>query len=90
MPLSNEFKKKKVLIFSLVYLPEFVGGAEVAVHETVKRIPKEEVEFHLVALRNKESKDGEYGNVFIHHVGVSVDGNSFIFKLEKYLFRLFD
>ena len=88
MPLSNEFKKKKVLIFSLVYLPEFVGGAEVAVHETVKRIPKEEVEFHLVALRNKESKDGEYGNVFIHHVGVSVDGNSFIFKLEKYLFPI--
>lgn len=86
MELNNEFKKKKVLIFSLVYLPEFVGGAELAVHETVKRIPKSEIEFSLIALRDDKSVDGEYGNVFVFHTGLKVERDSFVFKLEKYLF----
>lgn len=86
MSLNNEFEKKKVLIFSLVYLPEFVGGAELAVHETAKRISKSEIEFSLIALRDNKSVDGQYGNVSVFHTGLKIDRDSFFFKLEKFLF----
>ena len=44
-------KVKKILIFSLAYYPNFVGGAEVAIKEITDRLSPEEFEFHLVTLR---------------------------------------
>ncbi|MEK7213627.1 MAG: glycosyltransferase family 4 protein [Patescibacteria group bacterium] len=47
----EQIKPKKILIFSLVYYPRFIGGAEVAIKEITDRIPKEEIEFDIIALR---------------------------------------
>jgi len=62
---------KKVLIFSVVYYPQFVGGAEVAVKEITDRLSTSDYEFHLIALRlNKDlPKEERFGNVFIHRIG---------------------
>lgn len=46
----EQVKPKKILIFSLVYYPRFIGGAEVAIKEITDRIPKEEIEFDMIAL----------------------------------------
>lgn len=68
--------KKRVLIFSLVYLPKFVGGAEVAVHEITKRL--DDVEFDMVTLRMdpRLEKEERVGRVTVHRIGLSapIDG----------------
>jgi len=63
--------KKRVLIFSLVYLPKFVGGAEVAVHEITKRL--EDVEFDMVTLRmdSRLERQEQVGRVMVHRIGLS-------------------
>lgn len=62
-------KKKRVLIFSLAYYPEFIGGAEVAIKEITDRIG--DVEFDMVTLRlsNTLSKVEKIGNVTVYRVG---------------------
>ncbi|MFA6095680.1 MAG: glycosyltransferase family 4 protein [Candidatus Paceibacterota bacterium] len=85
---------KKILIFSLVYYPRFIGGAEVAVKEITDRIKPEDIEFHLIALRLDRSlpKTERIGNVTVHRVGyssyrkVSPDSLPYFLHPNKYLF----
>ncbi len=64
--------KKRILIFSLVYLPKFVGGAEIAIKEITDRL--EEFEFDMVTLRgdNKSLRFEKVGNINVHRIGGSV------------------
>ena len=86
--------KKRILIFSLVYYPRFVGGAEVAIKEITDRIPAEDFEFDMVALRLDSAlpKFEKIGNVGIHRVGFamkhqeSADSLRFPLFLNKYFF----
>jgi glycosyltransferase involved in cell wall biosynthesis len=84
---------KKILIFSLVYYPRFIGGAEVAIKEITDRIDPSEIEFHMVTLRldKKLSKYEKIGNVHVHRVGFvgnmtdPADSLKFPLHLNKYL-----
>lgn len=80
---------KKVLIFSVVYHPDFVGGAEVAVKEITDRIEADEVEFHMVTLRTQKSvlREEKIGNITVHRIGLGSDGG-ILFVINKYLFPL--
>jgi glycosyltransferase involved in cell wall biosynthesis len=64
---------KKILIFSLGYYPEPVGGAEVAIKEITDRIDPAEIEFHMVALGydKKTPRTEKVGNVTVHRIGFS-------------------
>lgn len=58
---------KRVLIFSLSYLPH-VGGAEVALKEITDRIP--DIEFHMLTLNfGADAKEEKIGNIFVHRMG---------------------
>lgn len=58
---------KRILVFSLAYLPH-VGGAEVALKEITDRIS--DIEFHVVTLNfGGESREEKIGNVLVHRVG---------------------
>ncbi len=63
---------KKILIFSLDYLPGTISGAEAAIEEITKRINPEEIEFHMVTLYYDSAvpRLGKIGNVLIHRVGL--------------------
>ena len=63
---------KKILIFSLDYLPGTISGAEEAIQEITKRINPEEIEFHMVTLYYDSTvpRVGKIGNVLIHRVGL--------------------
>ncbi|OHA39436.1 MAG: hypothetical protein A3G52_01055 [Candidatus Taylorbacteria bacterium RIFCSPLOWO2_12_FULL_43_20] len=66
-------KSKKVIIFSLAYLPRFIGGAEIAVKEITSRISGDDVEFDMITAR-LDSADPVFervGNVNVYRVGVS-------------------
>ncbi len=62
---------KKILIFSLDYLPGTISGAEAAIQEITDRISPEEIEFHMVTLYydSTTSRVEKIGNVLIHRVG---------------------
>ncbi len=64
---------KKILIFSLSYYPNYVGGAEVAIKEITDRISQKDMEFHLVCLRFDSNlpKVEKIGNVLVHRIGFS-------------------
>jgi glycosyltransferase involved in cell wall biosynthesis len=70
-------KPKRILIFSLVYYPRFIGGAEVAIKEITDRLPKGEYEFDMVTLRKGDPSFEKIGNVNIYRIGSS-----------KYLFTI--
>ncbi len=84
---------RKILIFSLVYYPRFIGGAEVAIKEITDRISPEEIEFDMVTLRLDSSlpKFEKIGNVTIHRIGFSskeknsADSLSWFLHLNKFL-----
>ena len=84
---------KKVLIFSLAYYPDAVGGAEVAIKEITDRI--NDVEFHMITLRYDSSlpKIEKIGNVLVHRIGFSKnkpgieDLKKFPLHINKYLFQ---
>ena len=60
----------RILIFSLVYYPRFVGGAELAVKEITERIPQREVVFEMVTLRSSgEPRHERVGAILMHRVG---------------------
>ena len=69
---------KRILIFSLVYYPRFVGGAEVAIKEITDRISPEEVEFDMVTLRLEPNlpKFETIGNVNVYRVGWTSSKNN--------------
>src|SRR5260221_6093996 len=87
---------RRILIFSLVYYPRFVAGAEVAIKEITDRILPAEIEFDMVTLRLDPSlpKFERIGNVNVHRVGWtskrknSPDSLSRFLHLNKYLFLL--
>jgi len=88
--------KKRILIFSLVYYPRFIGGAEVAIKEITDRLSPEEYEFDMVTLRldKRLPKVEKIGNVTIYRVGFagnvksSADSLKFPWQLNKYLLAL--
>lgn len=90
--------KKRVLIFSMVYYPNFHGGAEPAIKEITDRIAPEDIEFHMVTcLWNSNLPRVErYGNVLVHRVGFGLPdprfedyGKKFRLRINKYLFQLY-
>ena len=86
---------KKILIFSLAYFPQHVGGAEIAVKEITDRIAPGEVDFHMITLRFDSllPKVEKIGNVLVHRIGFSSrdpsmsDLKKFPLFLNKYLFQ---
>ncbi len=85
---------KKVLIFSLVYYPNYIGGAEVAIKEITDRIP--DIEFHMVTLRFDRTlpKVEKVGNMLVHRIGFTRlhpairDLKTFPLHYNKFLFQL--
>lgn len=85
---------KSALIFSFVYYPRFIGGAELAVKEITDRIDSKDIQFHLIALRLDRSlpREEKIGNVTVHRVGFSgknvpsADSLPFHLHLNKYLY----
>ena len=60
---------RRILIFSLVYYPKFVGGAEVAVKEITDRISSEDVHFDMITLNGGgDSTYDRLGNVTVHRI----------------------
>ena len=92
-----ETKPKHVLIFSFVYYPRYIGGAEVAVKEITDRISVSEIEFDLIALRIDKNlpKFERIGNVNVHRVGFvgsqkqSSDSLPWYLHVNKYLYPFF-
>lgn len=86
---------KKILIFSLAYYPDAVGGAEVAIKEITDRIQKEDAEFHMVTLRYDSTlpKTEKIGNVLVHRIGFAKnkpgieDLKKFPLHYNKYLYQ---
>lgn len=86
---------KKVLIFSLVYYPKHVGGAEVAIKEITDRIDPSEIEFHMVTLRMDSTLPAveKVGNILVHRIGFAkpnptmADLRKFPLHLNKFLFQ---
>lgn len=62
---------KKILVFSLVYYPKHVGGAEVAIKEITDRMGSSDVEFHMIANRFDATlpEVEKVGNVLVHRIG---------------------
>lgn len=69
---------KKILIFSLDYLPGTISGAEAAIQEITDRISPEEFEFHMVTLYYDSAvpRVEKIGNVLIHRVGLFGEPNA--------------
>ena len=62
---------KRVLIFSLTYYHDLVGGAEIPVKKTTDRISPRDIEFDMVALRfdSELPAEEQIGNVHVYRVG---------------------
>lgn len=95
---ENLNPKKKILIFSLAYYPNFHGGAEPAIKEITDRISPENIEFHMVTcLWNSNLPRLErYGNILVHRIGFGIPdpdfsnyANKFILRINKYYFQVF-
>lgn len=71
---------RKILIFSLSYYPR-VSGAEVAIKEITDRISENEIEFHMITLRQNWSETEKIGNVRVHRVGPNLP-----FVVSKFLY----
>ncbi|MBP9701593.1 MAG: glycosyltransferase family 4 protein [Candidatus Pacebacteria bacterium] len=76
--------KKRILIFSLVYLPRYIGGAEVAIKETTDLLG-DDYDFDMITLRmdSRLPHVEKIGNVTIYRVGFT-----FAKELQKYLLPL--
>lgn len=87
---------KRILIFSLAYYPDVVGGAEVAIKEITDRIAPEDIVFDMVTLRFDSAlpKFEIIGNVNVHRIGFTstapaiADLVRFPLTLNKYIFPL--
>ena len=66
----SEDNSKKILIFSIAYIP-FVGGAEIAVKEITNRI--NDIQFDMITLKfnKKWPKFERIGNVNIYRINTS-------------------
>ncbi len=81
-------QNKKVLIFSLVYLPRYVGGAELAVKEITDRITG--IDFDMITLCTERTRVEKVGNIMVYRVGLYCGGQSFVQRIirtcMKYMF----
>ncbi len=85
---------KNILIFSLVYYPNYVGGAENAVKEITDRISSLKYQFHMITLKRgrTEKKEELIGNITVHRIGYPyssddvVTRGGFILLFNKILF----
>ncbi len=70
---------KKILIFSLAYLPH-IGGAEVALRRIANSAHLSDIEFHVITLRfsPEEEKDVPVEKVIVHRIG---SGTSYFQKI---------
>ena len=66
---------KRILIFSLAYVP-FVGGAEIAMKEITDRLSPEEYVFDMITLRFDSNLPAveKVGNITVHRIGFAVPG----------------
>jgi glycosyltransferase involved in cell wall biosynthesis len=62
-------KKRRILIFSLVYYPNFIGGAEVAIKEITDRLGESEFDMVTLRLDSHLPKVEKIGNITIYRVG---------------------
>lgn len=87
---------KKVLIFSLTYYPDLVGGDGVAIKEITDRIAQSDIEFHMVTLRfdSRLPREQLFGNVHVHRIGFTKEAPSpadlkrFPLHYNKHLFQI--
>ncbi len=87
---------KRILIFSLAYYPDLVGGDSVAIKEITDRIAPQDIEFHMVTLRfdSRLPKEQRFGNVIVHRVGFTREAPSiadlrrFPLHYNKHLFQV--
>ncbi|MDO8590907.1 MAG: glycosyltransferase family 4 protein [bacterium] len=90
--MDTEKQKKRVLIFSLIYYPRFIGGAEVAVKEITDRLGND-FDFDMITLRKQALKFERIGNVNVYRVGFGwrAGSNALLsrFKIYKYFFPFF-
>src|SRR3989344_3423710 len=85
---------KRVLIFSLTYYPDFVGGAEMPVKKTTDRIDPDDIAFDMITLRLNSDlpREERIGNIVVHRVGFSKKNPQagelvrWPMKLNKYLY----
>lgn len=99
LPKQRAFgKKRKVLIFSLVYYPNFHGGAEPAIKEITDRISPDEIEFHMVTClwNSNLPRTERYGNILVHRVGFGAPDPTFkdygtkpLLQFNKYFFQVY-
>ncbi|MDA8597030.1 glycosyltransferase family 4 protein [Candidatus Pacebacteria bacterium] len=71
--MSKEMNQpRKILIFSLDYLPGTISGAESAIEDITDRISPAEIEFHMITLYYDSSipRVKQFGNVTVHYVGL--------------------
>jgi glycosyltransferase involved in cell wall biosynthesis len=78
--------KKRVLIFSLDYLPGTISGAEAAIQEITDRIDPSEYEFHMVTLYYDSNvpRVSKEGNVLVHRVGLFSKPNASLEERRKF------
>lgn len=71
---------KKILVFSIAYYPDAVGGAEVAIKEITDRISPDEVTFEMLTLLfdPQQPREEKIGNVLVHRIGV---GSKYLSKI---------
>lgn len=85
-------KKKRILIFSLVYYPRIVGGAEIAIKEITDRLGNK-YDFDMITLRKGDSLFERVGNIDVYRVGFGWKQNEknilSKIKVYKYLFPFF-
>jgi glycosyltransferase involved in cell wall biosynthesis len=81
--------KKRILIFSLVYYPTHVGGAEIAIKEITDRIDPKDIEFDMVCLQfdNNLPKVEKVGNVTVNRIGFTKDAPTMV-DLRKFPLHL--
>lgn len=89
-------KPKRVLIFSLDYLPGTISGAESAIEDITDRIDPSEIEFHMVTMHYDSNvpRVQTFKNVTCHYVGLFgkpdatlEERKQFPLQLNKYYFQ---
>lgn len=88
--------KRKILIFSLDYLPGTISGAESAIEDITDRIDPSEIEFHMVTMHYDSNvpRMAKFKNVTCHYVGLFGKPDAtleqrkqFPLQLNKYYFQ---
>lgn len=81
--------KRKILILSLAYYPEHIGGAEVAIKEITDRLSPDKYEFHLVCNRYNSGllPKEKIGNILVHRIGL-IKRNPTMADLRKWPLHL--